>query len=291
LRINYLLLNESAKVNQISELEISEKLTEFFDICTEIIQYEDEDIFYSLEIYDQIFNGSDFASWLYSFDEETIEKRLLRDYLEKDFINNDELYEKLYNSGSSDDVGGMSLLEWPINFTKNITHIDSIEACLQIRKQVLMKSSNTEDFVKGISKTFPNLFLSENVFKSIKHFNPITKHANELIKHLSALNDYGMDCYSIYKKSGHKTALKVLKAKSKDIECSPEGDARRVAKFLSFEFVDVSGETKNVECSPHTKLYQLNSDDRIYFEWNDERINGRPPILIGHIGDHPYDKK
>ncbi|GGG26488.1 hypothetical protein GCM10007425_21350 [Lysinibacillus alkalisoli] len=291
MRIDYLLLNESVRGSQISEIEISEKLTEFFIICDEIIQYEDENIFYSLEVYNQVFNGSDFVSWLYSSDEETTEKQLLRLYLEKELILNEELYENLYNSGNSDDVGGIILLEKPLKFNKHITPIDSSDSCLHIRKQILMKSSNAEDFVKGISKTFPNLFLSRNVFKSIKHFNPITKHADELIKHLSALNDYAMECYSIYKQRGHKAALQVFKAKSKGLECSPEGDAKRVTKFLSFEFVDVDGEVRKVECSPHTKLYQTNSDDRIYFEWNDERVNGRPPILIGHIGDHPYDKK
>lgn len=288
MRINYLLLNESVAVSQISELKIIEKLTNFFDICTEIIQYEDETIFYSLEIYDQIFNGLDFATWLYSPEQETTEKQLLRNYLEKEFINDNEKYNELYNSVSSEKVGGMSLLKWPTNLTENIAHIDSLGACLQIRKQVLVRSSNTNDFVKGISKTFPNLFLSENVFKSIKHFNPITKHVNELIKHLSALNDYGVECYSTYKQSGHKPALKILKARNKDLECSPEGDAEIVTKFLSFEFVDVKGEVRKVKCSPHTKLYQSNSNDRIYFEWNNEKVNGRPLILIGHIGNHPY---
>ena len=287
MKINYLLLSESANVDNLSVEQAEEKLSQFIDICSDLVNWEDEDVFYSEELYEQSVNNLEFASWLYSFEGETIEKQLFRSYLEKDLLLDEEKYKELYEGRNKEEIGGLVLFKTPSPIASFITLIEYKDEFLDLRKSFLRKSRNTEEFISGIDKTFPNLYLSNNVFKSIKHFNPINRHLNELMKHLTIINDFSTECYPIYKQGGHVPALKHLKTKG--VDCSPEGDAERVRNFLAFPFVDIEEESHSIECSPHTKLYQPNSDYRIYFEWNDGKIKGRPLILVGHIGDHPYD--
>lgn len=284
MNINYLLLSSESDV--LNTEEIDEHIIRLLDIISNIVRWDDEQIFYSTTLFDSKINDQELGNWLF-LGEESIEKQLLLRFLTQDCENDDTKFNQLYNSNEEDPIGGLSIFSDEILEKPN--HIDmirSIDDNKKIRINVLSKTTNSFDFVKGLEQTFNRLFISDNVYRSIRHFNPISKHVKELIRHLSIIDDFAMEFYNDYKKQGHTQALRLLG--SKGIACSPEGDPERVKRFLTFEFIDIKNNQIKVECAPHSKLYRPDSDYRIYFEWNDGKLNGRPDILIGHIGSHPY---
>ncbi|MGK4118329.1 hypothetical protein AB0Y38_18690 [Lysinibacillus capsici] len=291
--VKYLLLEESIDCEgYISEKEFKDRLIEFLSICEEIIQYDDEDIFFSENLYGEFVRGTEFANWLYS-DEESLndEKKLLRLLMEQSFINDEQIYQE-YRSQINEKYKDYNLAALNIfsdlkDLVETEFSIYNMEDCFRIRRLFLNRVRDRIIFFNSITKAFPNLCLGENVENSLRHFNPIGDHIEELIRHLAALNDEIISIFEDYSREGEVKVLSIWSSKT-GIICSPEGNPQVVETYLKFNFKGNEGNTYKVSCSPHTKLYRANSNFRIYFTWNNKRFTELPPILIGHIGGHPY---
>ena len=106
-----------------------------------------------------------------------------------------------------------------------------------------------------------------------------------MVRHLEALNDHGMPLASQLGQMGENEIMQRLGALGK-IECSLQGDSKYAKKYLGFTFINDTGEDTEIVCAPHTKLYHLGSEWRIYFCWNYEKVAHGEKLLVGHIGDH-----
>lgn len=287
MNIKYLLSNESIISEQpIEDVALKDRLIEFLSVCEEIVQYEDEEIFYSLYLYSQKIYDVEFADWLYADDNELIEeeKKLFRILMQQSFKNDDELQ-------IGDTVEGYVASLYVLNRLELATLEDisvyEKQDCFKVRRWFLHKEKDREIIFHCLSRAFPNLYFSESVENSLKHFNPISKHVEELLKHLAALDNYAMFLFEKYSNEGEAKVLSVL-ASMAGIICSPEGNPDTVEQYLHFQFKDKNGNIQLISCSPHTKLYRPDSNYRIYFTWNKGRLVDLPAILVGHIGNHPY---
>jgi hypothetical protein len=296
LEIEYLLLEDTIDFEQGKSIEEQQnRIYKFIDVCNEINQYEEENICYSTNLFNQIIKGKTFADWLYNVDEEAIledERRLLQILFHKDLNNDDYKYEifkeKLYDKYYlENNLASIFIFNEKTDSNTIIKSIFLKEDCFKVRKYFLHRIRDRKGFVKNIPKVFPNLYLAEGVENSIRHFNPIGDHIEELIKHLSALNEHAIELYESYSNEGEAKVLELLSSIA-GIICSPEGSPKNAEKYLTFNFKDSYGNTQQIRCSPHTKLYRPDTDYRIYFTWNNGQIIDSPQILIGHIGGHPY---
>lgn len=144
----------------------------------------------------------------------------------------------------------------------------------------LLVSITIDEFTNDLDGCFPNLFFHERIYKTIKAFNNITNHIHELYRHLCFLNDHAKIIYDEY---GADETYKRFETDF-DIISSGRGSNEGLDLFKCI-FVNENKKDEEVRCNPHTKLYQKNSDYRIYFNWGRASIQGGK-ILIGHIGGH-----
>ncbi|PEQ92941.1 hypothetical protein CN481_14220 [Bacillus sp. AFS006103] len=294
MEIEYLLLEESIDFEHSkSSEEQKNRIYAFIEMCEEINQYEEEHILYSTDIFDQSINGISFADWLYNEEEIFVdEKRLLQILFHKDFKNDEEKYpyfkEKLYDKYYIEkNLASIIIFSDNKDLAPIVDSVFLREDCFKVRRLFLQRTRDRIEFVKTVSKVFPNLYLGEAVENSIRHYNPIGDHIDEIIKHLSALNDHAVKLFESFSKEGEAKILDLLSSTARII-CSPEGNPKNVDKYLTFNFKDTYGNIHQIRCSPHTKLYRADTDYRIYFTWNNGQIKDLPQILIGHIGGHPY---
>ena len=109
------------------------------------------------------------------------------------------------------------------------------------------------------------------------------------MEHLTALNNYKQKFIKqVKEKKGYREIAMEFQRDS-GIECSPQGDKKRIKVFMR-EFVNErTGKKENINCELHTKFKRFNIDkdkqDRIYFAPAREGICSGKVILI-HIGDH-----
>lgn len=293
MNVDYLLIDDSVHCPDIPFNELKQRLQEFIRICDEIITRDTEEtIKYSIGIFDKTVGELSFADWLYQEEDEAYsdEKQLLRLILEKDFtfIENSEviLHSLQTYAYPPDNIAALHMII-PLESIPTNLSVFKVEDCFAMRKYYLKRATDRLEFCKGIKKTFPNVHFGTKLEHTIKQYNPISDHVDEIIRHLSALNDYGQVVYEESHRQGENEVLTRL-ASMTGIICSPEGNAEKVREYLVFQFEARDGSTHNIRCSPHTKLYRADSNYRIYFTWNVNLIQGLPFILVGHIGGHPY---
>lgn len=149
----------------------------------------------------------------------------------------------------------------------------------------LRKSTDIDELMGDLSQCFPNLYFSEQVPSSLKIFRPLRNHINEVVRHLEALNEHGMLLRKHLGQMGENEIMQRLGVLG-NIECSLQGDPRYARKYLGFTFINDSGDDTEIICAPHTKLYHIGSEWRIYFCWSFPTVTSGMKILVGHIGVH-----
>lgn len=160
-----------------------------------------------------------------------------------------------------------------------INHINKINFP---HRYYLERTSTLEDFKKHYQKCFPNLIFHSRVDRTLSAFHDITKYSEELVRHLTILNDFAKKLYEEYS-NGAERVYSELRATHK-IRCSGKGSNEKLDMFLC-EFPDKNNKLIQIRCSPHTKLYENYSDLRIYFHWGNKSIHDGK-LLIGHVGAH-----
>ncbi|WP_434748034.1 hypothetical protein [Paenibacillus amylolyticus] len=201
----------------------------------------------------QIVDDIDYNSLFSTLDSsENTSYKALTGIVDNKFINQDQLYVKNKN-----------FICWPHRF-------------------YLLRSRNLDDFKRNYRKCFPMLIFHERIEKTLNVFNDITEHVEEVVRHLSVLNDFAKE---LYLETGGASDEIYRRLKSEyNIISSGRGSNESLNKFLC-NFSNMDNEFEEVRCNPHSKLYTDYSEYRIYFNWGRERIeNGK--ILIGHIGGH-----
>ncbi|MES5953288.1 hypothetical protein QCI42_07290 [Bacillus fungorum] len=252
-----------------------------------------EDIYVSYSWYNQIIKEDiAISSWLYEYSEDFSnqdEKMLMNEIIKQTkYIEDEEYLErtKLIKENSQKNGFGailclflLELCDPPQNF-----NIYNKQDYINIHRFYLHQSNSIEELFHGFQGSFPNLYCSESVLKSMKTFKPLHDYKGEIIKHLAILNDEGYKLYQEYNSSQDKEIIKKLE--SSGLECSGQGDSNYQNKYLSFTFLNDRGKEEVVVCAPHTKLFHKGSDYRIYFARFNSTIKNGEKLLIGHIGDH-----
>jgi hypothetical protein len=163
---------------------------------------------------------------------------------------------------------------------------------LAARRFYLRAVSTEKEFLESASLCFPVLFFHPRIEQTMKQLSaPLSRFIDEIIFHLSALNDQFSPLFQIHKKENLDKVLEIFSAQEQ-IAATLEGDAKEAKKRLTFSFESMNGEIVDIICEPHTKLEGLRKKgdsqyrfDRIYFH------PGRPDIhdgkiLVAHIGKH-----
>lgn len=151
---------------------------------------------------------------------------------------------------------------------------------LKVKRKFLFEADTYEVFVDKVTVCFPKLLFQENAFTNIKELGRFGEIKEELLRHLTALNDYGK---RIYNECGGKEEKALVGLKSKcGIVCSGKGSK----ETLSFKSImNFKGERYSITCNSHTKFYDGNNDQRIYFSWGREEIDDHSLIIVS-IGPH-----
>lgn len=156
----------------------------------------------------------------------------------------------------------------------------------QLHRHYLKDPDDTEELYQGICEFFPELIFSRNVRAGLDGISHIRDNAPEIVRHLTALDTYGMLVFDEYgRTAGEVDVLRRLGSMG-GIECSTQGDPVYEKRNLTFSFLNDHELIENVVCSPHTKLFHSGSDLRIYFTWGKNSIGIGKNLLIGHIGRH-----
>lgn len=155
-----------------------------------------------------------------------------------------------------------------------------INDILQIKRFYLKKAEDYNILKDRARDCFPALVFHSEAFQNVEKLGKCADVAEELIRHLSVLNDVAKKTYDYHSKD-EKIALAELKA-GYDIVCSGKGSKEE--KTYNKEMV--YGDRKyQLTCNPHTKLYRKGTDQRIYFCWGRDEIEDHR-IIIVRIGDH-----
>jgi len=186
----------------------------------------------------------------------------------------------------------MSLIYFYRASIQNTMGIFSKNEIIQVRRIYLaFFCPDVLEFLRSSSKPFPNLYFHPSVEQSVKTLSCcFTDFLPEIVRHLSALNDYFKTIFDDYQSSGLTEITKRFST-STGIECTLEGDLAKKQR-LKFDFTNDQGQALTLICEPHTKLTQsgLPGDntfrfDRIYFHQGKPDI-AEGKILIAHIGEH-----
>lgn len=159
----------------------------------------------------------------------------------------------------------------------------------EARRRILCTLRRPDEYFAFMRSCFLNSIFSEQVESELKKIKDFGLRTVEITRNLSVLNDEAVDLYFQYR-TNLKEAMRIIGNKLK--ECSP--DPKHAAELVfTFQYTDkIAGRsvtrTKEIECSPHTKLIHRGSDLRIYFYWCDEDVGGGEKVLIGRIGRHPW---
>lgn len=151
---------------------------------------------------------------------------------------------------------------------------------LQIKRFYLKKVENYKIFEDRIISCFPNIVFHEDAFKRIEKLGKCSDVIEELIRHLTILNDVGKKLFDYHNKN-EKAALEELKS-GYDIECSGKGSKEE--ESYNKDIIH-NGRKFQLTCNPHTKLYKKRTDQRIYFCWGRDEIENHS-IIIVRIGNH-----
>lgn len=154
------------------------------------------------------------------------------------------------------------------------------------RKYLGMESK--DQFKEDMEFCFPDIYfdVSTSIHSLNRKFEDIRA---EIVEHLTALNSYRVNFIQLMNKNKGYREIAMLFQQDTGIECSPQGDKKKLSIFKR-EFVNEStGQKENINCELHTKFKRYNIDrdkqDRIYFAPAKEGICSNRVIVI-HIGRH-----
>lgn len=151
---------------------------------------------------------------------------------------------------------------------------------ISIKRRYLLKSATYDILKDRISICFPRLLFHENALYNIRKLGKLADVKDELSRHLTALNDYGKRIYDECD-GNEENALNCLKSRC-GIVCSGKGSNETITfkKVMYFEEKEYS-----ITCNSHTKFYNGNNDQRIYFSWGRKEICDHKLVIIS-IGPH-----
>ncbi|EGO63797.1 hypothetical protein [Acetonema longum] len=237
----------------------------------------------------EIIAGVSIANWLFSNEYECDERRLVEVIARELTTIDEDTYIEGINSLTINNNNSRIGI---IGFYRYLQHnyiypsiILEVRDWFAARRYYLEYSDSLNDFIDGFETCFPKLYFNLHISSTMKVFRPLRQFTNEIIKHLSALNDYGQSLFTQYASSGQVIVLSYLGATC-GIECSIQGDPAYEKENLTFSFINDRGIKEDIVCAPHTKLFASHSKYRIYFNWGVSNINQGKKILIGHIGKH-----
>ncbi|KUP31873.1 hypothetical protein AU385_13900 [Bacillus halotolerans] len=270
--------------DRVSELQtIFDKAQEMGD------QIKKNDSIYESEFY----NAKKLYEWLYVDDDRSssIEKIMLARLLDRSESVDDNEYAnvkmQLETMKLYDDIGFICYS--PTGYTE--LHINNESDLVKLHRYYLRNYTDISLFIEEAGICFPHLYFHEGIKQSVNTLSsPFNEYINEVIRHLSALNDDFVNLFSENKNNLRK-ALTLFESKS-NLECTLEGDRESARSRFSFQFQNINGITVDVVCEPHTKLEGTGNKgdskyrfDRIYFHQGNSTIEDGK-VLIAHIGGH-----
>lgn len=151
---------------------------------------------------------------------------------------------------------------------------------LQIKRFYLKNVEDYKIFEDRAKACFPNIVFHKEAFKYIEKLGKCADVVEELIRHLSVLNDVAKKTYNYHNKN-EKEVLADFKA-GYNIECSGKGsnEEKSYNKDIIYD-----NKKFQLTCNPHTKLFNKRTDQRIYFCWGRDEIQEHN-IIVVRIGDH-----
>ncbi len=288
--LNYYLLAQSFDYHCMSESDnLMDRIFKIQDISV-LVQEHDKSILIPNSIYHQeIEPGIALVDWMYGESDQLQDERKL---LELVFREGLQVDEDDYESNIRALIDGEHLSFALIGF---YTHVDGQipnSTCiwdandwLFVHRYFLRHCQHTENLLIGFYLCFPKLHFSDHVQSSIKIFKPIRDYIDEIIRHLSVLNDHALNLFIEHRNAGESEVLNRISITG-GIACSIQGNPVYERSNLSFYFMNDQSVNELVICSPHTKLFNNYSGYRIYFHWGKTTIQKGNKLLIGHIGEH-----
>lgn len=151
---------------------------------------------------------------------------------------------------------------------------------IRIKRFYLKKTENYRIFKERVRDCFPNVVFHDDAFKYIEKLGKYSDVVEELVRHLTILNDVGRKLYD-YHNRNEKDTLDELKS-GYNIVCSGKGSKEE--KTYNKDMIYNGGKI-HLTCNPHTKFYREGTGQRIYFCWGRDEIESHS-IIIVRIGDH-----
>jgi len=170
--------------------------------------------------------------------------------------------------------------------------VSSMKELLSVRRFYMSKIVDESNFLELAPMCFPNIYFHPSIGKTLKHLSaPFSQFSNEIIHHLSCLNDEFPIVFQSYHTENMDKVLEIFSSQEQ-IAASMQGNPKDAQKKLTYTFATKDGSQIDIVCEPHTKLEKSGHKgdgkyrfDRIYFHQGMENIeNGK--ILVAHIGKH-----
>ncbi len=290
MNISYYLLSKSFDEKfSLKDFMFQKQLTSFLEVLQKVTN--NELVCYSLDLFDQVFHkGQSLVEWLYSDGEDLHdEKRLfqlkLRKMQDVDEADITTIIGNLQEKNYSQENALLAFFQYPISNVDHRIIVRSSSDCYIANRFYLQFFDDASSFLGNYESCFPQLYIHERVYQTLKRMKPFRDYIEELILHLTALNDHAQPLFSQYQDQSENVVLKYLGIKG-DIYCSIQGDPAYERANMCFEFPSDEGGAISIICAPHTKLFNKYSNERIYFHWGHPLIGNGDKLLIGHIGDH-----
>lgn len=269
----------------LSDIEVFEKnIKNYCDLLDYVVNKKDDLVipsqFYETHILDNI----SVCDYLFSCEFASDSRELLFAHLRElqvSPIPYDELFLSLESINHKQYIALLGMFN-NIYISENRLYIKNKEMWLSPHRFYLLNSQELEDFLNNMEGCFPNLIFHERILNTIRVFNNIQEHIEELVRHLRFLNDHAKD---IYDEIGLTSSELYDRFESEfGVISSGRGSNEGLDKYKC-KFLNDNNEYEDVRCNPHTKMYTAYSDYRIYFNWGRQSIRGGK-ILVGHIGKH-----
>lgn len=289
MKINYHIISESFDQNLQSDYHsLIVQLQDFLYLLK--MMSDNETVLYSADLYNKVItDGEPLAEWLYSGGELRDEKRIFQlmfrkmEEVEKNIIK--ECIDQLKNLNYQNPSALLTFNLWDSENIEKTLIVQNYIDCLNTRRFYLNFIDDHLLFLEECKNSFPNLVINNRVQQTIKKYKPFREYRSEIIIHLSVLSDHGKQLFEKYKHQNETVVLRHLSIIG-DIDCSAQGDPEYEKKNLCFAFPSDKGDSIEIICAPHTKLFNKHSSERIYFNWGHSEVEKGVKLLIGHIGDH-----
>lgn len=288
MNISYLMISESFNENLSNvDVRINDQLCKLVQVLEMI--HDDEIIVYSMDLFDQpIFDRNSFQEWLFNEGEMRDEKRLFQLMFKKmQEIDKTAIHQaitKLQLPDYENPTALITFYKWDCK-VENSLLVRNEQDCLNARRFYLKYASDGSIFLDECNFCFPQLYINKRVWQTVKRLKPFRDYVDELILHLTILNDHGQNLFFEYKDQNEIIVLTQLGIIG-GIQCSVQGDPAYEKANLCFDFPSDNGGKIKIVCAPHTKLFNKHSGERIYFNWVHPEVKKGDKLLIGHIGEH-----